>query len=105
MINRSPAKGLRIKSPSMDEKKKAIIELSKYITNEGDTDKFTLDIMIPESNIQTNIDMVSIVIGRAGSQIKRLQTTTKTMIYIESYKTDKSLWRHTRIAGRINRNV
>jgi predicted butyrate kinase (DUF1464 family) len=64
--------------------------------------KFSLNILIPESkpNIK-HIDMVSIVIGRGGSQIKQLQERTRTDIYIDSYKAEKSVSRCARITGRL----
>jgi len=47
--------------------------------------------------------MVSIVIGRGGNQIKQLQERTRTDIYIDSYKADKSVFRCARITGRVVR--
>jgi predicted PilT family ATPase len=95
-----PAVGCRIKSSSTEKKKEAILGLLKLIA--GENEKLTVRILVPESMCQgITIDMVSIVIGKGGLEIKQLQSKTHTNIYIESYKAKESIWSCAKITGEI----
>jgi hypothetical protein len=44
--------------------------------------------------------MVSIVIGRGGTQIKRLQTKTRTEVFISSAKREQGAQRSVQVKGK-----
>lgn len=92
-------RGCRLQSPSIAKKKDAVIEILKLLPINTKTRKFSLSVLVPESIFPLIVDMVSIVIGRGGNQIRQLQAKTCTDVYIDSNKMDGGVLHCVQITG------